>query len=316
MRPTAGAAGRSTCSKPRSERARATAARGPAALLAVPAAGVPVPARLRVVVRDDDLVALAGPDLVVAARAAVRLHRLVRLHVADLDRVGSSSGSRTVGHGQPPKTAQTTSPAITTNAAVDHDDVGAPLHLAPERVQSHGPTVIGKSGGAATRARGHAGGVEPMTQVMTREALEAGRRHVLGRPWARVSWRWWSAPGARGPHGARGGGARSRGRDGGRLRLARGSRHTEGRLGVAADAAHPDELRVPTWSRGPATGGRSPATSSTWTWTWARRACRRGARLRVGTAVVEVTEQPHTGCAKFAERFGDPGRPLREHARG
>jgi len=29
-----------------------------------------------------------------------------------------------------------------------------------------------------------------------------------------------------------------------------------------------------------------------------------GTRLRVGTAVVEVTEQPHTGCAKFAERFG------------
>jgi hypothetical protein len=29
-----------------------------------------------------------------------------------------------------------------------------------------------------------------------------------------------------------------------------------------------------------------------------------GARLRVGEALVEVTERPHTGCAKFAERFG------------
>lgn len=29
-----------------------------------------------------------------------------------------------------------------------------------------------------------------------------------------------------------------------------------------------------------------------------------GTRLSVGTAVVEITEQPHTGCAKFTERFG------------
>jgi hypothetical protein len=29
-----------------------------------------------------------------------------------------------------------------------------------------------------------------------------------------------------------------------------------------------------------------------------------GARLAVGDAVVEVTDQPHTGCAKFSERFG------------
>jgi hypothetical protein len=29
-----------------------------------------------------------------------------------------------------------------------------------------------------------------------------------------------------------------------------------------------------------------------------------GTRLAVGSAVVEVTEQPHTGCAKFASRFG------------
>ena len=29
-----------------------------------------------------------------------------------------------------------------------------------------------------------------------------------------------------------------------------------------------------------------------------------GTRLAIGTAVVEVTAQPHTGCGKFAERFG------------
>jgi MOSC domain-containing protein YiiM len=29
-----------------------------------------------------------------------------------------------------------------------------------------------------------------------------------------------------------------------------------------------------------------------------------GTRLQIGAAVVEVTAQPHTGCAKFAARFG------------
>jgi hypothetical protein len=29
-----------------------------------------------------------------------------------------------------------------------------------------------------------------------------------------------------------------------------------------------------------------------------------GTRLEIGDAVIEVTSQPHTGCAKFAERFG------------
>ncbi|MGH9275621.1 MAG: MOSC domain-containing protein [Acidimicrobiales bacterium] len=29
-----------------------------------------------------------------------------------------------------------------------------------------------------------------------------------------------------------------------------------------------------------------------------------GTRLALGTAVIEVTEQPHLGCAKFVERFG------------
>ena len=29
-----------------------------------------------------------------------------------------------------------------------------------------------------------------------------------------------------------------------------------------------------------------------------------GTRLKIGTAVIEVTAQPHLGCAKFKERFG------------
>jgi MOSC domain-containing protein YiiM len=45
-----------------------------------------------------------------------------------------------------------------------------------------------------------------------------------------------------------------------------------------------------------------------------------GTRLELGSAVVEVTDVPHTGCAKFTERFGSaaikfvnkpPGRELR-----
>lgn len=29
-----------------------------------------------------------------------------------------------------------------------------------------------------------------------------------------------------------------------------------------------------------------------------------GTQLSIGTAVIEVTDQPHTGCAKFTQRFG------------
>jgi MOSC domain-containing protein YiiM len=29
-----------------------------------------------------------------------------------------------------------------------------------------------------------------------------------------------------------------------------------------------------------------------------------GTRLAIGSAVIEVTAQPHTGCVKFVERFG------------
>jgi MOSC domain-containing protein YiiM len=45
-----------------------------------------------------------------------------------------------------------------------------------------------------------------------------------------------------------------------------------------------------------------------------------GTRLAIGEAVIELTEVPHTGCAKFSARFGtealkfvnkSPGRELR-----
>lgn len=45
-----------------------------------------------------------------------------------------------------------------------------------------------------------------------------------------------------------------------------------------------------------------------------------GTRLRIGDAVIEISEEPHTGCAKFSRRFGrdvlkltqtDEGRSLR-----
>lgn len=35
-----------------------------------------------------------------------------------------------------------------------------------------------------------------------------------------------------------------------------------------------------------------------------------GTRLRIGSALLEVTEVPHTGCDKFSRRFGDGARRL------
>jgi MOSC domain-containing protein YiiM len=48
-----------------------------------------------------------------------------------------------------------------------------------------------------------------------------------------------------------------------------------------------------------------------------------GSRLQVGAAVIEITPKPHTGCAKFASRFGpeatrfvNTGEGKRLHLRG
>ena len=35
-----------------------------------------------------------------------------------------------------------------------------------------------------------------------------------------------------------------------------------------------------------------------------------GTRLALGTAIIEITDQPHRGCAKFAARFGRPAMRL------
>ena len=61
-----------------------------------------------------------------------------------------------------------------------------------------------------------------------------------------------------------------------------------------------------------------------------------GTRISIGSAVIEISEEPHTGCSKFAQRFGHdalrfistptgqghapprrkhPGRPVRPHPR-
>jgi hypothetical protein len=52
-----------------------------------------------------------------------------------------------------------------------------------------------------------------------------------------------------------------------------------------------------------ASAGRWRAISCTWTWISPREPPA-WTKLAIGTAVIEVTDQPHTGCAKFVERFG------------
>ena len=41
-----------------------------------------------------------------------------------------------------------------------------------------------------------------------------------------------------------------------------------------------------------------------------------GTRLALGSAVIEVTDQPHLGCQKFTERFGAAARELVNSAEG
>jgi len=41
-----------------------------------------------------------------------------------------------------------------------------------------------------------------------------------------------------------------------------------------------------------------------------------GTRLAIGSAVIEVTDQPHTGCAKFAARFGADALRVANSPRG
>lgn len=41
-----------------------------------------------------------------------------------------------------------------------------------------------------------------------------------------------------------------------------------------------------------------------------------GTRLQAGTALLEITEPPHTGCSKFAERYGADARKFVNTPRG
>jgi hypothetical protein len=41
-----------------------------------------------------------------------------------------------------------------------------------------------------------------------------------------------------------------------------------------------------------------------------------GTRLSIGSAVIEVTDQPHTGCAKFRQRFGPAASAFVNSAEG
>ena len=73
-----------------------------------------MPPVVRLTERHDDIVTGAGLDVAVTARAAVALHRLVRLHPADLDGVGRAVA---VGGGRHPNRAQRTSATATMTAA-------------------------------------------------------------------------------------------------------------------------------------------------------------------------------------------------------
>ena len=85
---------------------------------------MPVAPVVRVRAGDDDLVALAGTDLVVTARTPVRLDGFVRLHMAHVDRAGILDvvGPVVVGHAaclreRQAKNAQANSASTTTTAA-------------------------------------------------------------------------------------------------------------------------------------------------------------------------------------------------------
>ena len=85
---------------------------------------MPVPSIVGMRAGDHDLVALAGADLVVTARAAIRLDGFVGLHVAHVDRTGvfDAVGPVVVGHARrvrarQAKNAQASNASTTTTAA-------------------------------------------------------------------------------------------------------------------------------------------------------------------------------------------------------
>ena len=81
-----------------------------------------------------------------------------------------------------------------------------------------------------------------------------------------------------------------------------GRRRRGARSGHSAHVDEQHAVRI-SW---PGTGGagRWPAISCSSTSIWARTTWLPGQRLRIGDAVIEVTAEPHTGCSKFASRYG------------
>ena len=69
-------------------------------------------------------------------------------------------------------------------------------------------------------------------------------------------------------------------------------------------AADADELAARSRCLQLASAGRSRAISSTSTSISSAEHVPAGTRLRVGSAVIEVSAEPHTGCRKFRDRFG------------
>ena len=85
--------------------------------------------------------------------------------------------------------------------------------------------------------------------------------------------------------------------------LARGQRHTR-RIGGSAGAAHRDERRAADAiagdvSRWPLAGDQIYVDFDIGV-----ELLPPGTRLSIGDAEIEVSEKPHTGCAKFSARFG------------
>ncbi len=111
---------------------------------------------------------LARGDLVVASGAAVRLHGLVRLHVADLDRaVGIKSvrahrlaAALIVPAPGPVLRSSEEAPEDERDhddeRGRDEEDVAAVLDLLPERVETHATTVAVPGSGAGTAEVGTA----------------------------------------------------------------------------------------------------------------------------------------------------------------
>ena len=108
-----------------------------------------MPSLVRIGARHDDLVAFAGTDLVVTARAPVVLHCVVGLYVANIDGVRVVPrpgvwGPGVFGH----RRSDSAGEEAPGDEQRDHrertghqEDVAPTLHLLSERIEAHASTV-------------------------------------------------------------------------------------------------------------------------------------------------------------------------------